>query len=164
MQAIIPEVDRDLLEKELEGHLLRPSNKADNLIYDITSHECPNVMREIGRLREIAFRNIDVAAGAALARADRCRAVVARHCAKPGHILADFDIAARSVASGADACGPLAARRRHGTAVDGDFPAPCIGGGDAGKSAETGVSGADACRPSAAPRGHFAAVDPDVVA
>ena len=57
MQAIIPEVDRDLLEKELEGHLLRPSNKADNLIYDITSHECPNVMREIARLREISYRD-----------------------------------------------------------------------------------------------------------
>ena len=51
MQAIIPEVDRDLLEKELEGHLLRPSNKADDLIYDITSHECPNVMHEIARHR-----------------------------------------------------------------------------------------------------------------
>ena len=57
MQAIIPEVARDLLEKELEGHLLRPSNKADNLIYDITSHECPNVMREIARLREISYRD-----------------------------------------------------------------------------------------------------------
>ncbi len=57
MQAIIPAVERDLLEKELEGHLLRPSNKADNLIYDITSHECPNVMREIARLREISYRD-----------------------------------------------------------------------------------------------------------
>ena len=43
--------------KELEGHLLRPSNKADNLIYDITAHECPNVMREIARLREISYRD-----------------------------------------------------------------------------------------------------------
>ena len=42
---------------ELEGHLLRPSNKADNLIYDITAHECPNVMREIARLREISYRD-----------------------------------------------------------------------------------------------------------
>ena len=57
MQAIIPAVERELLEKELEGHLLRPSNKADNLIYDITSHECPNVMREIARLREISYRD-----------------------------------------------------------------------------------------------------------
>ncbi|MCR5532355.1 MAG: GNAT family N-acetyltransferase [Paludibacteraceae bacterium] len=42
---------------ELEGHLLRPSNKADNLIYDLTAHECPNVMREIARLREISYRD-----------------------------------------------------------------------------------------------------------
>ncbi len=40
----------------MEGHILRPSNKADNVIYDITAHECPNVMREIARLREISYR------------------------------------------------------------------------------------------------------------
>ena len=57
MQEIIPAVETSLLLKELEGHLLRPSNKADNLIYDITAHECPNVMREIARLREISYRD-----------------------------------------------------------------------------------------------------------
>ncbi len=57
MQPIIPAVETSILEKELEGHLLRPSNKADNLIYDITAHECPNVMREIARLREISYRD-----------------------------------------------------------------------------------------------------------
>jgi hypothetical protein len=57
MQPIIPPVETSLLLNELEGHLLRPSNKADNLIYDITSHECPNVMREIARLREISYRD-----------------------------------------------------------------------------------------------------------
>ena len=57
MKEIIPPVETALLEQELEGHLLRPSNKADNLIYDITSHECPNVMREIARLREISYRD-----------------------------------------------------------------------------------------------------------
>ena len=56
MKQIIPPVDTALLMQELEGHLLRPSNKADNLIYDITAHECPNVMREIARLREISYR------------------------------------------------------------------------------------------------------------
>ena len=56
MQPIIPPVETALLLSELEGHLLRPSNKADNLIYDITAHECPNVMREIARLREISYR------------------------------------------------------------------------------------------------------------
>lgn len=57
MKAIIPPVETSLLLKELEGHLLRPSNKAGNLIYDITAHDCPNVMREIARLREISYRD-----------------------------------------------------------------------------------------------------------
>lgn len=57
MQEIIPPVDRKLLEHELSGHLLRPTNKAANLIYDITAHECPNVMREVARLREISYRD-----------------------------------------------------------------------------------------------------------
>ncbi len=57
MQPIIPPVETSVLESELAGHLLRPSNKADNLIYDITAHECPNVMREIARLREISYRD-----------------------------------------------------------------------------------------------------------
>lgn len=57
MQQIIPPVETALLEHELEGHLLRPSHKADNLIFDITAHECPNVMREIARLREISYRD-----------------------------------------------------------------------------------------------------------
>lgn len=56
MKPIIPPVETSLLVQELEGHLLRPTNKADNLIYDITAHECPNVMREIARLREISYR------------------------------------------------------------------------------------------------------------
>jgi hypothetical protein len=57
MQTIIPAVDRQILKNELEGHLLRPSNKAGNLIYDITAHDAPNVMREIARLREISYRD-----------------------------------------------------------------------------------------------------------
>ena len=57
MKEIIPPVDTELLVRELEGHLLRPSNKAGNLIYDITAHECPNTMREIARLREISYRD-----------------------------------------------------------------------------------------------------------
>lgn len=57
MEPIIPPVDRSVLLQELEGHLLRPTNKADNLIYDITAHECPNVMREVARLREISYRD-----------------------------------------------------------------------------------------------------------
>ena len=57
MKAIIPPVETELLVAELDGHLLRPSTKAGNLIYDVTAHECPNVMREIARLREISYRD-----------------------------------------------------------------------------------------------------------
>ena len=66
MEPIIEPVETSLLEQELEGHLLRPTNKAGNLIYDITAHECPNVMREIGRLREISYRDGGGATGKSL--------------------------------------------------------------------------------------------------
>lgn len=57
MQPIIPPVDKALLKSELTPERrLRSTNKAGNEIYIITYHEAPNVMREIGRLREIAFR------------------------------------------------------------------------------------------------------------
>lgn len=56
-QPIIPAIDPLLIEAELTGErLLRKTNKAGNLIYVVTAHEAPNTMREIGRLREIAFR------------------------------------------------------------------------------------------------------------
>ena len=57
MKAIIPPVDVHLLKTELTPQgLLRKTNKADNEIYIVDSHTAPHVMREIGRLREIAFR------------------------------------------------------------------------------------------------------------
>jgi len=57
MIDIIPPVDTDLLLSELTADkLLRPTNKAHNHIYVITVHDSPNVMREIGRLRELSFR------------------------------------------------------------------------------------------------------------
>lgn len=66
MEPIIPIVDRTLIKQELEGHLLRPSNKAGNLVYDITAHTAPNVMREIARLREISYRHAGGATGQAM--------------------------------------------------------------------------------------------------
>lgn len=66
MEQIIDPIDTNLLLKELEGHLLRPTSKANNLIYDITAHECPNVMREIARLREISYRDGGGATGKAM--------------------------------------------------------------------------------------------------
>ncbi len=57
MKPIIPPVDRDLLEKELtDDKLLRQTNNGNNLVYVVTYHDSPNVMTEIGRLREISFR------------------------------------------------------------------------------------------------------------
>jgi hypothetical protein len=57
MKPIIQPVDRELLEQELtEDKVLRKTNNGNNLIYVITHHDSPNVMREIGRLREISFR------------------------------------------------------------------------------------------------------------
>lgn len=57
MKEIIPPVDRTLLKKELTpARFIRPTNKAHNEIYIITAHNSPNVMREIGRLREMSFR------------------------------------------------------------------------------------------------------------
>lgn len=56
-QRIIDPVDADLIESELTPeHFLRDTNKAGNKIYVIDYHCAPNTMREIGRLREIAFR------------------------------------------------------------------------------------------------------------
>ncbi|MDP4282037.1 MAG: GNAT family N-acetyltransferase [Bacteroidota bacterium] len=58
MEPIIPPVDRSLLEKELtDHHLIRNTNNGHNRIYIFTAHECPNLMRELGRLREITFRD-----------------------------------------------------------------------------------------------------------
>lgn len=57
MRPIIEPVDRELIEKELtEDKLLRKTNNGNNLLYVITHHDSPNVMLEIGRLRELAFR------------------------------------------------------------------------------------------------------------
>ncbi len=57
MIDIISPVDTNLLLSELTADkLLRPTNKANNHIYVITAHDSPNVMREIGRLRELSFR------------------------------------------------------------------------------------------------------------
>lgn len=56
-QDIIQPVSRELLKAELTpDRQLRMTNKSHNEIYIITAHEAPNVMKEIGRLREIAFR------------------------------------------------------------------------------------------------------------
>ena len=57
MKPIIPPVDRELLEMELtDDKMLRRTNNGNNILYVITHHDSPNLMTEIGRLREISFR------------------------------------------------------------------------------------------------------------
>ena len=57
MEQIIAPVERELLKKELTpDRRLRRTNKRDNEIYVVTYQNAPNVVREIGRLREIALR------------------------------------------------------------------------------------------------------------
>ncbi len=55
---IIPPVPLELIKAELTpDRLLRVSNRAEREIYVVDGHSAPNIMREIGRLREIAFRD-----------------------------------------------------------------------------------------------------------
>ncbi len=57
MEEIIAPVSRELLKAELTADKrLRDTNKSHNEIYVVTWQDSPNVVREIGRLREIAFR------------------------------------------------------------------------------------------------------------
>ena len=57
MEKIIDPIDRELIKSELtEDKFLRTTNVGGNSIYLITAHNAPNTMLEIGRLREITFR------------------------------------------------------------------------------------------------------------
>lgn len=57
-QQIIAPVARKVLLAELtEELLLRPTNKAGNQVYVFHATQAPNLMREVGRLREETFRH-----------------------------------------------------------------------------------------------------------
>jgi putative hemolysin len=67
MEEIIAPVSRELLKAELTPERrLRTTNKAGNELYIVTYQQAPNVVREIGRLREIAFRAAGGGTGLAL--------------------------------------------------------------------------------------------------
>ena len=57
MEEIISPIPREVLKAELtpDKHL-RMTNKSNNEVYVVTWQDSPNVVMEIGRLREIAFR------------------------------------------------------------------------------------------------------------
>jgi hypothetical protein len=58
MKDIAAPVAKEAIMMELTpDKLLRKTNKGDNEIYVITYHDSPNTMHEIGRLREITFRD-----------------------------------------------------------------------------------------------------------
>jgi hypothetical protein len=58
MQKIIDQVSKEALLDELSRErYVRKANNGNNEIYIITHHNAPNVMREIGRLREVTFRH-----------------------------------------------------------------------------------------------------------
>lgn len=58
MEQILPPVDRELIKSELTPEkLVRHTRSASNEIYRVNAANAPNVMLEIGRLRELSFRN-----------------------------------------------------------------------------------------------------------
>ena len=58
MEPIIAPISTDIIKSELTpSRKLRDTNKGGNEIYIISHHDSPNVMKEIGRLREEAFRD-----------------------------------------------------------------------------------------------------------
>ncbi|GHT69395.1 hemolysin A [Bacteroidia bacterium] len=57
MEEVIPKIDKEILKSELtEDKLFRKTNKSGNEIYLFSAHTAPNLMLEVGRLREAAFR------------------------------------------------------------------------------------------------------------
>jgi hypothetical protein len=57
MKPVISPVDKNILKSELtEERFARKTNFGNNNIYILNHHNAPNVMLEIGRLREISFR------------------------------------------------------------------------------------------------------------
>lgn len=57
MQDIISPVDREIIKSELTPErFLRYVNNGDNEIYLVNQHNSPNIVKEIGRLREVSFR------------------------------------------------------------------------------------------------------------
>lgn len=66
MLPLIEPVDRAWIEKELtQERFLRATNNAGNEIYVITAANSPHTMQELGRLRELSFREAGGGTGAA---------------------------------------------------------------------------------------------------
>ncbi|GHT18912.1 hemolysin A [Bacteroidia bacterium] len=67
METILPALPREVIKSELTpDKLFRKTNKSGNEIYLFTAHNAPNLMQEVGRLREIAFRHYGGGSGKAV--------------------------------------------------------------------------------------------------
>ena len=67
MEQIAEPITREELMGDLSrAHFVRNTNKGGNLIYDFSAQEAPILMREVGRLREEAFRMAGGGTGKAL--------------------------------------------------------------------------------------------------
>ena len=64
---IISPLPKELLESELtEDKFVRKTNYGGNSLYIFTHNDSPNLMREVGRLRELTFRYAGGGTGAIL--------------------------------------------------------------------------------------------------
>lgn len=67
MEPIIaPVIKEKILEELTPDKFIRKTNNAGNLLYIITAHDSPNLMQEIGRLREMTFRTAGGGTGKAV--------------------------------------------------------------------------------------------------
>lgn len=67
MEKVIDKLSRKLLLEELDDSIfIRPTNKSQNSIYIFDGNERPNLMKELGRLREATFRDAGGGTGKAI--------------------------------------------------------------------------------------------------
>lgn len=67
MEEIIEAISKELLKSELSSaRFLRTTRKGENEIYSVNVHNAPNVIQEIGRLREVTFRSAGGGTGKSL--------------------------------------------------------------------------------------------------
>ena len=66
-EPLVKPVNRNILKKELTSErFLRPTRMGKNNVYVFDGVDAPNLMKEVGRLRELAFRDAGAGIGAAL--------------------------------------------------------------------------------------------------
>lgn len=80
MEKIIDPIDKEIIKSELNRErFVRNTRKGENEIYIVDQHNAPNVLQEIGRLREVTFRASGGGTGAAV---DLDEYDLSEHCYK----------------------------------------------------------------------------------